>query len=115
MLDLFDLLADLGYLALVADHDLPAQGRPHRKPLSKKHSHPVLTNTQRAENSVQAHPRVKVGHVLSGAKRMGCVAQTCRNKSTSLTDRPSPSLRNLERAFEKAKRPHLGTSLVSPA
>jgi len=85
LLDLLDLLADLGYLALVADYGLPAQGRPQRKPLSKKHSHPVLTNTQRAENSVQAHPRVKVEHALSGAKRMGCVAQTCRNKSASFT------------------------------
>jgi hypothetical protein len=88
LLDLFDLLADLGYLGLVPDYDLPAQSLPHRKPRrSKKRPDAALTDAQRSENAAHARRRVKVEHAISGAKRLGCVAQTCRNKSNSFNDR----------------------------
>lgn len=88
LLDLFALLADLGYLGLVTDYDLPPHSLPHRKPRrSKKCPNPTLTDAQRAENVAHARRRVKVEHAISGAKRLGCVAQTCRNKSASFTDR----------------------------
>ena len=88
LLDLFDLLADLGYLGLVADYDLPRQSLPHRKPRrSKKRPDTALTHAQRTENAVHARRRVKVEHAISGAKRLGCVAQTCRNKAASFIDR----------------------------
>ncbi|MDJ0368031.1 transposase family protein, partial [Hymenobacter sp. H14-R3] len=88
LLDLFDLLADLGYLGLVTDYDLPPQSLPHRRPRrSKKRPDAALNNVQRAENAAHARRRVKVEHAISGAKRLGCVAQTCRNKSNSFNDR----------------------------
>ena len=92
MLDLFDLLADLGYLGLVADYDVPSHSLPHslphRKPhRSKKRPDATLTGAQRAENAAHARRRVKVEHAISGAKRLGCVAQTCRNKSAVFNDR----------------------------
>jgi hypothetical protein len=88
LLDLFDLLADLGYLGLVADYDLPPQSLPHRKPRrSKKSPDAALTPAQRSENAAHARRRVKVEHAISGAKRLGCVAQTCRNKSQSFNNR----------------------------
>ena len=88
MLDLFDLLADLGYLGLVADYDVAPQSLPHRKPRrSKKRPDTALSDAQRAENVAHVRRRVKVEHAISGAKRLGCVAQTCRNKSISFNDR----------------------------
>ena len=88
LLDLFDLLADLGYLGLVPDYDLPARSLPHRKPRrSKKRPDAALTDAQRNENAAHARRRVKVEHAISGAKRLGCVAQTCRNKAASFIDR----------------------------
>ena len=88
MLDLCDLLADLGYLGLVADYDVAPQSLPHRKPRrSKKRPDTALSEAQRAENVAHARRRVKVEHAISGAKRLGCVAQTCRNKSISFNDR----------------------------
>jgi len=82
------LLADLGYLGSVADYDVPPQSLPHRKPRrSKKHPATVLTAAQLIENAAHARRRVKVEHAISGAKRLGCVAQTCRNKSASFNDR----------------------------
>ncbi|RZK31869.1 MAG: hypothetical protein EOO63_03035 [Hymenobacter sp.] len=88
LLDLFDLLADLGYLGLVTAYDLPPESLPHRKPRrSKKSPDASLTDSQRTENAVHARHRVKVEHAISGAKRLGCVAQTCRNKSASFNDR----------------------------
>jgi len=36
LLDLFALLADLGYLGLVKHDDVPAGSRPHRKPRRSK-------------------------------------------------------------------------------
>ncbi|MGI4737105.1 MAG: hypothetical protein ACRYG7_18195 [Janthinobacterium lividum] len=63
-------------------------GLPYRKPhRSKKRPTTVLADEQRIDNTVHARRRVKVEHAISGAKRLGCVAQTCRNKSTSFTDR----------------------------
>ncbi|NVO31875.1 transposase family protein [Hymenobacter lapidiphilus] len=47
----------------------------------------ALTDAQRAANCGHARRRVKVEHAISGAKRLGCVAQTYRNKSTSFNDR----------------------------
>jgi hypothetical protein len=88
LLDLFDLLADLGYLGLVRDYDLPAASLPHRKPRrSKKYPAAALTDAQRADNCTHARRRVKVEHAISGAKRLGCVAQTYRNKSNLFNDR----------------------------
>lgn len=88
MLDLFALLADLGYLGLVTDYDLPPQSLPHRKPRrSKKRPDAALTHAQRTENAAHARRRVRVEHAISGAKRLGCVAQTCRNKSAAFNDR----------------------------
>ena len=88
LLDLFELLADLGYLGLVADYGLPPESLPHRKPRrSKKRPAASLTDSQRTENATHARRRVKVEHAISGAKRLGCVAQTCRNKSAAFTDR----------------------------
>lgn len=88
LLDLFDLLADLGYLGLVPDYDLPAHSLPHRKPRrSTKRPAAALTHTQRIQNAAHARRRVRVEHAISGAKRLGCVAQTCRNKSPTFNDR----------------------------
>ena len=88
LLDLFALLADLGYLGLVSDYDLPPASLPHRKPRrSKKHPAAALTADQRADNCAHARRRVRVEHAISGAKRLGCVAQTYRNKSTVFNDR----------------------------
>ena len=88
LLDLFELLADLGYLGLVADYDLPPHSLPHRKPRrSKKRPAAALTSAQRADNADHARHRVKVEHAIGGAKRLGCVAQTCRNKYASFNDR----------------------------
>lgn len=78
----------MGYLGLVTDYDLPAASLPHRKPRrSKKCPAAALTDAQRAANCGHARRRVKVEHAISGAKRLGCVAQTYRNKSTSFNDR----------------------------
>jgi len=88
LLDLFEWLADLGYLGLVTDYDVAPQALPHRKPRrSKKRPDAALTDAQRTENAAHARRRVKVEHAISGAKRLGCVAQTCRNKSASFNDR----------------------------
>ena len=88
LLDLFDLLADLGYLGLVTDCDLPPESLPHRKPRrSQKRPDTALTDPQRTQNAAHARRRVKVEHAISGAKRLGCVAQTCRNKSAAFNDR----------------------------
>ena len=88
LLDLFELLADFGYLGLVADYDLPAASLPHRKPRrSKKCPVTALTDAQRAENGAHARRRVKVEHAISGAKRLGCVVQPYRNKSNAFNDR----------------------------
>ena len=63
-------------------------GLPYRKPRrSKKRPDTSLTDSQRTENATCARRRVKVEHAISGAKRLGCVAQTCRNKSAAFTDR----------------------------
>ena len=88
LLDLFELLADLGCLGLVTDYDVAPQALPHRKPrCSKKCPDAALTDTQRDANRAHARRRVKVEHAISGVKRLGCVAQTCRNKSASFNDR----------------------------
>ena len=89
LLDLFTLLADLGYLGLVKHDDVPAGSlMPHRKPRrSKKGPVSAPTDVQRADNCAHARRRVKVEHAISGAKRLGCVAQTFRNKSNAFNDR----------------------------
>lgn len=88
LLDLFDWLADLGYLGLVADYDVPPPSLPQRKPRSsKKRPDTALTDAQQTENTAHARRCVKVEHAISGAKRLGCVAQTCRNKSASFNGR----------------------------
>ena len=88
LFDLFDLLADLGYLGLVADYEVALHSLPHRKPRrSKKRPAIALADAQRTENAAHARRRVKIEHAISGAKRLGCVAQTCRNKSASVNDR----------------------------
>jgi len=88
LLDLFQVLADLGYVGVVKDYDLPAESLPHRKPRrSKKHPDTCLTADQRAHNKAHARRRVKVEHAISGAKRLGAVMQTYRNKATSFLDR----------------------------
>jgi DDE superfamily endonuclease len=88
LLALFALLADLDYLGLVTGYDLPPQSLPHGKPrCSKKRPDAALTDAQRTENAAHARRRVKIEHAISGAKRLGCVAQTCRNKSASFNDR----------------------------
>ena len=88
MLDLFALLADSGYLGLVKQYDMPAGGLPHRKPRrSKKCPDAALTDAQRADNDAHARRRIKVEHAISGARRLGCVAQTFRNKSNAFNAR----------------------------
>jgi len=88
LFELFVWLADLGYLALVKGYDVPAVSLPHRKPRrSKKCPNAVLTDAQRADNRVYARRRVKVKHAISGVKRLGCVAQSFRNKSSAFNDR----------------------------
>ena len=88
LLDCWQVLADLGYLGLVADYDLSAQALPHRKPRrSKKNPTAALSDRQRTENQTHARRRVKVEHAISGAKRLGCVTQVYRNKSASFNDR----------------------------
>ena len=84
----FDMLADLGYVGVVKGYDLPAEGLPHRKSRrSKKHPTTCLTADQRAHKKAHARRRVKVEHVISGAKRLGAVMQAYRNKTTSFLDR----------------------------
>lgn len=88
LLDLFTLLADLGYLGLVRDYNVAPESLPHRKPRrSKKRPATALTDAQRADNRAHARRRVKVEHAISGAKRLGCVTQTYRNKSLTFNDR----------------------------
>ncbi|GAA3938423.1 hypothetical protein GCM10022406_23230 [Hymenobacter algoricola] len=88
LLDLFTLLADLGYLGVVRDYDVPAKSLPHRKPRrSKNNPLTVLAEAQRADNCIHARRRVKVEHAISGAKRLGCVTQAYRNKSLAFNDR----------------------------
>lgn len=88
LLDLFQLLADLGYLGLVADYDVAPQSLPHRKPRrSKQQPLTPLTDEQRAANRAHASRRVKVEHAISGSKRLGCVTQAYRNKSNAFNDR----------------------------
>jgi hypothetical protein len=88
LLDLFPLLADLGYLGLVADYDVVPQSLPHRKPRrSKRQPLTTLANEQRAANRAHASRRVKVEHAISGSKRLGCVTQAYRNKSKAFNDR----------------------------
>ena len=56
LLDLWQVLVDLGYLGLVADYNVRAQTLPHRKPRrSKKNPTTALSDRQRTEN--QAHAR----------------------------------------------------------
>ena len=65
LLDLFALLADLGYLGLVNDYGVAPQSLSHRKPRrSKKHPVTALTEAQQADNRAHARRRVKVGHAL---------------------------------------------------
>ena len=86
LLDLWQILADLGYLGLVPDYDLAPESLPHRKPRrSKKHPLTALTDTQRADNRAHARRRVKVEHAISGAKRLGCVTQVYRTSPTPST------------------------------
>ena len=40
-----------------------------------------------SDNVAHARCRVKVKHAIGGAKRLGCVAQTYRNKSAAFNDR----------------------------
>ena len=88
LLDLFAWLADLGYLGLPRDYNVAAESLPHRKPRrSKKGPATALTDAQRADNRAHARRRVKVEHAISGAKRLGCVTQTYRNKSLTFNDR----------------------------
>lgn len=88
LLDLFEVLADLGYLGLVGDYDLPESSLPHRKPRrTKQQSERPLTAAQRVANQAHARRRVRVEHAISGAKRLGAVTQTCRNKAASFCDR----------------------------
>lgn len=88
LLDLFQLLADLGYVGLVTDYDVAPESLPHRKPRrSKQQPLNPLTDAQRAANRCHARRRVKVEHAISGSKRLGCVTQTYRNHSNSLNDR----------------------------
>ena len=88
LLDLFYLLADLGYLGLIKEYDVPPESLPQRKPRrSKKSPAAALTEAQRADNRAHACRRVKVEHAISGAKRLGCAAQTYRNKSNAFNDR----------------------------
>jgi hypothetical protein len=88
LLDLFQVLADLGYVGLVKEYDLPAESLPYRKPRrSKKNPETCLTAEQRAHNQTHARRRVKVEHAISGAKRLGAVVQVYRNKSTAFLDR----------------------------
>ena len=88
LLDLFQLLADLGYLGLAADYDAAPASLPHRKPRrSTRQPTTALTHEQRAHNQAHARRRVKVEHAISGSKRLGCVTQTYRNHSNLLNDR----------------------------
>ena len=88
LLALWQLLADLSYLGLVADYNGSAQPLPHCKPRrSKKNPNTALSDRQRNENQTHACRRVKVGHAISGVKRLGCVTQVYRNKSASFNDR----------------------------
>lgn len=88
LLDLFEVLADLGYLGLVSDYNLPASSLLHRKPRrSKRQSDTQLTIAQRVDNHAYARRWVRVEHAISGAKRLGSVTQTCRNKAASFCDR----------------------------
>lgn len=81
-------LADLGYLGMTHDYDLPAHSLPHRKPRrSKENPDTCLTDEQRLQNQQHASQRVKVEHALTGAKRLGAIAQICRNKAPSFVDR----------------------------
>ena len=85
---LHDLLADLGYLGLAKDYDVPPSSLPHRKPRrSKANPTTALSPEQRAANQAHARRRVKVEHAISGAKRLGCVAQVYRNKSHTFNDK----------------------------
>jgi hypothetical protein len=88
LLDLFEVLADLGYLGLVGQYDLPTSSLPHRKPRrSKRQPNTRLSPTQRADNQAHARRRVRVEHAIGGAQRLGSVTQTCRNKTVSFCDR----------------------------
>jgi hypothetical protein len=88
LLDLFQVLADLGYLGLVADYGVAPESRPHRKPRrSKRKPQATLTDEQRAANQLHARRRVKVEHAISGSKRLGCVTQTYRNHFNAFNDR----------------------------
>ena len=88
LLDLWQILADLGYLGLVVDFNVSDQTWPHRKPRrSKKNLNTALSDEQRNENQTHARRRVKVEHAISGVKRLGCVTQVYRNKSASFNDR----------------------------
>ena len=88
LLDLFEVLADLGYLGVVKDYDLPPASLPHRKPRrSKKNPKTCLSADQRTHNQAHARRRVKVEHAISGAKRLGAVMQVYRNKIAHFVDR----------------------------
>jgi len=88
LLDLFQLLADLGYLGLVADYDVAPASLPHRKPRrSRQQPTTTLTDEQRVANRSHARRRVKVEHAISGSKRLGCVTQAYRNRSNTFNDR----------------------------
>ncbi|WP_375417681.1 hypothetical protein [uncultured Hymenobacter sp.] len=47
----------------------------------------ALTEAQQAANRAHARRRVKIGHALSGAKRLGYVTQAYRNESLVFNDR----------------------------
>ena len=88
LLDAYTWLADLGYLGLEADYDVAPGSLPHRKPRrSKAQPDTCLSPEQRAQNQRHAHHRVKVEHAIAGGKRLGAVAQVCRNKAPSFVDR----------------------------
>jgi hypothetical protein len=87
LLDLFQRLADVGYLGLVADDGVAPESLPHRKPRrSKQQPLTPLTDEQRAAKRCHASRRVKGEQASSGAKRRGCVTQAYRNKSDAFND-----------------------------
>lgn len=87
LLDLFQVLADLGYLGLVAEYDVAPDGLPHRKPRrSKRQPQTALSAQQRTANQAHARRRVRVEHAISGSKRLGCVTQTYRNHANRFND-----------------------------
>lgn len=80
LLNLFQLLADLGYLGLVSGYDVAPESLPHRTPRrSKRNPGTALTHAQCPDNRTHARHRVKVEHAISGIKHLDWVTQTYRN------------------------------------